>query len=708
MAEQSGPNIPSRDSGGGGIEEGSSQLTSLQQPLVSAAILESYHKCKSDPSSILNEILSAGSVDTRAGLIERLALANPSFLVDRVAELGLSQSESIRVTLVLLKRSRRLLFSNFDRFNFDTAHRADLVLTLLNSDPKSALRLVPDLAKQKLLNVEDFNESFGSALAQGKVGLALELMGAKLAALQVKITQTSLAQEFVRSASELSAYSHAPPSILKTAVILCKANILPTEEMLKVIECFPSDIQCQFANQLRGKSRFLQARLLEIYESMGSNVVEVRELAKALGALLKQSPNGATIDAVREFSDAMQKGDAALKALQWRWKKEEMQLITDPESVLIRERSSVSDRSILKVYAPKNLNQEEFYACSQTRETSRPFFDQFHFPKDGVPLVLLRYGDSEQIRSALKRSSDSLIRELSEAYEAIEPTDYSEIARKIAIGAHTPVELYQLVAYSSPGLFERLSIASHREQEFSISKFSFLAAELARGLSELAYSSRLERILSPSVLTDSASYGTRGAPIADIDPAVYGASQVLLRARDRIISELNAQGVRFLNVLAHHAVGGPSGLARGSLGLSSSDDVWSLENPSYSQIVYFDVLRCRVVGVTQLHEIPNLGATSDMLVRLNPSSRLLSEFGPAELATKFMMPVLKLVEKSECNLFLPEQTASHLLSNLEPIAEFLQGYMHDARDADVQLTESLIARRMYRFSFRKVLGSRFV
>jgi len=130
-------------------------------------------------------------------------------------------------------------------------------------------------------------------------------------------------------------------------------------------------------------------------------------------------------------------------------------------------------------------------------------------------------------------------------------------------------------------------------------------------------------------------------------------------------------------------------LARDAMGLCSGGDQVSWENPNYHQILHFDLESASIIGVTQLHAFEHEKGMRGVLIRPNPSDFLGRVYDSRDVAAAVLRPAIQFLSNENVDLFLPEQTESHLLTNREWLVPALEAFSGRPIHHPIVLTEKL-------------------
>lgn len=150
-----------------------------------------------------------------------------------------------------------------------------------------------------------------------------------------------------------------------------------------------------------------------------------------------------------------------------------------------------------------------------------------------------------------------------------------------------------------------------------------------------------------------------------------------------------------LPLVAYMAKDKASFFGRAGAGLCTAKETWSWENPDFLQMVLINPETERILGNIQLHTFERNGEPS-LLARLNPTTGMMRQLDADSLAKSMMNAVSAFASANHLNLYLPEQTGWHQLTNRDDFAKPLMAYCQGERiEQNIQITENHSVEGIY-------------
>jgi hypothetical protein len=135
---------------------------------------------------------------------------------------------------------------------------------------------------------------------------------------------------------------------------------------------------------------------------------------------------------------------------------------------------------------------------------------------------------------------------------------------------------------------------------------------------------------------------------------------------------------------------------RAGAGLCTHSDMWSWNSSSFLQMMMVDRVKSQIVGNVQLHLFKNSRGAPSVIARINPTSVFLNTVDKAALAREIISTLRMFADENQLQLYLPDQTGWHQLTNRDSFAPHLQSYYGREESVNVQITGSHSVRKVFR------------
>lgn len=142
----------------------------------------------------------------------------------------------------------------------------------------------------------------------------------------------------------------------------------------------------------------------------------------------------------------------------------------------------------------------------------------------------------------------------------------------------------------------------------------------------------------------------------------------------------------------------PAYLGRAGAGLCTAQDTWSWNNKNFLQMIMVDRQANRIVGNIQLHLFTDPQGKRAMIARLNPVESILNKVDKISLAQSMVGAVRHFSLDNGLELYLPDQTGAHHLTNRQDFVGPLKAYYGEAISCNVQLTRNYTCTTAYRIA----------
>lgn len=297
----------------------------------------------------------------------------------------------------------------------------------------------------------------------------------------------------------------------------------------------------------------------------------------------------------------------------------------------------------------------------------------------GVMLLLLK-GDFDGVRKLRSSLLASLVAQApthpaAELYRRIQGSlQPSGSVRELAASVDAALELQQnvfsdLIRTSLPSLMSELNL--------TISPF--VRKHVCRILALSSDSPISERELLQAIQKQFPSLFTRD-------------SAQLVRERKTIAY---SQSQKTTELIGYVTKSTHSFLGRAAAGICTALDTMSWRDKNWFQMNIFEPASNRFVGNIQFHRFALRSGEKGLLARFNPTSKALLELDGASLADKLIRVASTIAASNKWQLYIPENTEQHLLSNRLEFVSHLEKYQAKEITCDIRLSELYECKKAY-------------
>ena len=131
--------------------------------------------------------------------------------------------------------------------------------------------------------------------------------------------------------------------------------------------------------------------------------------------------------------------------------------------------------------------------------------------------------------------------------------------------------------------------------------------------------------------------------------------------------------------------------------LCTGDEKWSWKSKDFQQIIVVDEVAGKIVGNVQLHFFEINGKTA-VLARINPTEAFMDGVDIEHLAKEYIKMVKEFANMNGVDeVYLPEQTGWHQLTNRDKLCPYLQKFYGTGRiKKSIQITGKHWVEGIYR------------